>query len=83
MKCNKSVQLFTYRPDNKNEDWSRQYCQQLGRLQTKVGMKVSERPNAYGFRHTLIDELKQMKIDKNIAAQIVGHKLKNHLWAIW
>ena len=76
VKCNKSVQLFTYRPDNKNEDWSRQYCQQLGRLQTKIGMKAAERPTAYSFRHTFIDELKQMEIDENIASQIVGHKLK-------
>jgi integrase len=75
-KSNKAVQLFTYLPDNENEDWSRQYCQELGRLQTKVGMKPNERPTAYSFRHTLIDELKQKEVDENIASQIVGHKNK-------
>lgn len=75
-KKNKADQVFTYRPDNENEDWSRQYCQELGRLQTKLGMTPGERPTAYSFRHTLIDELKQKEIDENIASQIVGHKIK-------
>jgi len=70
----KTQQIFTYRPDNENEDWSRQYCQELGRLQTKIGMKPFERPTAYSFRHTLIDELKQKEVDENIVSQLVGHK---------
>ena len=75
-KKNKAEQVFTYRRNNENEDWSRQYCQELGRLQTKIGMTPGERPTAYSFRHTLIDELKQKEIDENIASQIVGHKIK-------
>jgi integrase len=75
-KKNKAQQVFTYRPDNENEDWSREYCQKLGRLQTKIGMTPGQRPTAYSFRHTLIDELKQKEVDENIASQIVGHKIK-------
>jgi len=70
-------QLFDYLPTNQNEDWSRQYCQQLGRLQTTLGMSSGDRPTAYSFRHTFIDEMKQQEIDESIVAQLVGHEAAN------
>lgn len=70
-------QLFNYRPTNKNEDWSRQYCQQLGRLQITLGMPSGSRPTAYSFRHTFIDEMKQQEIDESIVAQLVGHECQS------
>ncbi|MFC1503536.1 site-specific integrase [Pseudomonadota bacterium] len=69
------LQLFSYLPTGDNEDWSREYCQALGRLQNKLGMKPKSRPTAYSFRHTVIDELKQLEVDENIVAQLVGHKI--------
>ncbi|MCW8328749.1 site-specific integrase [Photobacterium sp. SDRW27] len=68
------TQLFSYIPLGENKDWSRQYCQQLARLQNKIGMKAGQRPTAYSFRHTFVDELKQQEVDENIVAQLVGHK---------
>ncbi|PSW06775.1 site-specific integrase [Photobacterium lipolyticum] len=68
------TQIFSYIPLGENKDWSRQYCQQLARLQNKIGMKAGQRPTAYSFRHTFVDELKQQEVDENIVAQIVGHK---------
>lgn len=65
--------LFHYRPTNQNQDWSRQYCNKLGLIQTKIGMKAGSRPSAYSFRHTFIDELKQREIEENIVAELVGH----------
>jgi len=73
LKDKHQIQLFSYRPDNENADWSRQYCQAFGRLQTKIGMKAGKRPTAYSFRHTFIDEMKQLEIDENIVAELVGH----------
>jgi integrase len=70
----KKVQLFSYIPTNQNEDWSRQYCQHFGRMQNRMGMKAGARPTPYGFRHTFVDELKQLEVDESIVAQIVGHK---------
>lgn len=71
------VQLFPYTPSGDNEDWSRQYCQQLAKLQKKIGMIAGERPTAYSFRHTFVDELKQQEVDESIVAQLVGHKNQN------
>lgn len=68
------VQLFHYTPTNQNQDWSRQYCKKLGLIQTKIGMKPGTRPGAYSFRHTFVDELKQLEVDESIVAQIIGHK---------
>jgi integrase len=73
----RAKQLFNYLPTNQNEDWSRQYCQQLGRLQTTLCMNSGDRPTAYSFRHSFIDEMKQQEIDESIVAQIVGHETKN------
>ncbi|NOH31622.1 tyrosine-type recombinase/integrase, partial [Vibrio mediterranei] len=39
-------------------------------------MKSGQRPTAYGFRHTFIDELKQQGVPEHVTAQIVGHS--NH-----
>ncbi|WP_299018475.1 site-specific integrase [uncultured Photobacterium sp.] len=71
------TQLFPYIPLGENKDWSRQYCQQLARLQNKIGMEAGKRPTAYSFRHTFVDELKQQEVDENIVAQLVGHKNQN------
>ncbi len=72
-KSARCIQLFSYKPDGKWEDWSKRYCQQFGRLQTAIGMPAKARPTAYGFRHTFIDELKQTGVEESLVAQLVGH----------
>lgn len=67
-------QLFDYRACGQNEDWSRQYCQQLGRMLTRLGMPPKNRPTAYSFRHTFVDELKQHEVDESIVSELVGHQ---------
>ena len=76
-KRSKAKQLFDYRPTDQNQDWSRQYCQRLGRLQTTLGMPCGHRPTAYSFRHTFIDAMKQQEIDESIVAQMVGHEVSS------
>ncbi|HIF9238792.1 TPA: tyrosine-type recombinase/integrase [Photobacterium damselae] len=72
-KSARCIQLFSYKPDGKWEDWSKRYCQQFGRLQTEIGMPAKARPTAYSFRHTFVDELKQAGVEESLVAQIVGH----------
>ncbi|WP_238136452.1 tyrosine-type recombinase/integrase [Vibrio parahaemolyticus] len=72
-KSARCIQLFSYKPDGKWEDWSKRYCQQFGRLQTAIGMPAKARPTAYGFRHTFIDELKQTGVEESLVPQLVGH----------
>jgi len=67
------TQLFSYKPDNQFDDWSKSYCIKIGKYQTSIGMKAGERPTSYGFRHTFIDELKQKGAKEIVTAQIVGH----------
>ncbi|WP_434926720.1 tyrosine-type recombinase/integrase [Shewanella sp. HL-SH2] len=71
------TQLFDYKPVGINEDWSKNYCKQLAKLQNEIGMQANKRPTAYGFRHTFIDEMKQLDISEHIVAQIVGHANPN------
>ncbi|WP_133154108.1 site-specific integrase, partial [Vibrio kanaloae] len=66
-------QLFSYKPQNQFDDWSKSYCSKIGKYQTAIGMKAGQRPTAYGFRHTFIDELKQQNVPEHVTAQIVGH----------
>lgn len=73
----KQSQLFKYKPIGTIEDWSRTYCRQLARLQSQIGMKPNHRPTAYGFRHTFIDEMKQLDVSEHIVAQMVGHSNPN------
>ncbi|WP_171391416.1 site-specific integrase, partial [Vibrio mediterranei] len=67
------TQLFSYVPANQFDDWSKSYCSKMGKYQTAIGMKAGQRPTAYGFRHTFIDELKQQGVPEHVTAQIVGH----------
>lgn len=70
-------QLFDYQPVGINEDWAKGYCKQLAKLQTEIGMPANNRPTAYSFRHTFVDELKQLDISEPIVAQLVGHANPN------
>ncbi|MEZ8420622.1 tyrosine-type recombinase/integrase, partial [Vibrio splendidus] len=65
--------LFDYKPLGLNKDWSQQYCQQFGRLLSKIGLKAGQRPTAYSLRHTFIDVLKQKEVAESTVADIVGH----------
>ncbi|OBT09272.1 hypothetical protein A9267_09805 [Shewanella sp. UCD-FRSSP16_17] len=71
------VQLFTYQPVGSNDHWSKTYCRQLAQLQTQIGMRANQRPTSYGFRHTFIDEMKQLDVSEHIVAQMVGHSNPN------
>jgi len=69
--------LFNCKPGGQDDDWSKNYCQQLGRLSTTINLLPNNRPSAYSFRHTFIDELKQQEVDEVVVAQLVGHTHKN------
>ena len=77
VKSKKSKPLFNCVPSGQDDDWSKNYCQQLGRLSTTINLLANNRPSAYSFRHTLIDELKQQEVDEVMVAQLVGHTHKN------
>lgn len=70
-------QLFDYKPHGKNHDWSFRYRTHLGKVQTAIGMKPKERPTAYSFRHTFIDELKMAEVAEHVVSEIVGHAHPN------
>jgi integrase len=77
VKSKRPKPLFNCSPTGQDEDWSKNYCQELGRLLTKIDLLPNNRPSAYSFRHTFIDELKQMEVDESLVAQLVGHVHKN------
>jgi len=72
-KASKQVQLFSYKPSTQNDDWSKQYRTQLGKILTSLGFRPKSRPTAYSFRHTFIDELKQRNVAEYEVAELVGH----------
>jgi integrase len=77
VKSKRPKPLFNCKPGGQDDDWSKNYCQQLGRLSTTINLLPKNRPSAYSFRHTFIDELKQQEVDEALVAQLVGHTHKN------
>lgn len=77
VKSKRPKPLFNCVPSGQDNDWSKNYCQQLGRLSTTINLLPKNRPSAYSFRHTFIDELKQQEVDEVVVAQLVGHTHKN------
>lgn len=69
----KQMQLFDFTPRGKDSDWSKDFRDSMGDVLTACGFKAGNRPTAYSFRHTFVDELKQSNIDEHVVAQIVGH----------
>lgn len=70
----KQTQLFDFIPRGKDLDWSKDFRDIMGDVLTACGFKAGSRPTAYSFRHTFVDELKQVNIEEHVVAQIVGHK---------
>ncbi|EKF6807171.1 tyrosine-type recombinase/integrase [Vibrio parahaemolyticus] len=65
--------LFNYQPYGADDDWSKYYRVEFGKLQTAIGMKPGARPTPYGFRHTFIDVLKNAELAEYLVSEFVGH----------
>jgi integrase len=68
--------LFHYQPSSDGV-WSHKFCREFGKLLDQLHFIAGKRPTAYSFRHTFIDELKQLQIEESMVAQIVGHVYQN------
>jgi integrase len=68
--------LFHYQPSSDGV-WSHKFCREFGKLLDQLNFIAGKRPTAYSFRHTFIDELKQLQIEESMVAQIVGHVYHN------
>lgn len=73
----KNQPLFHYNPLGQDNDWSKLYRTQFGKLQTRLGMLPRQRPTSYSLRHTFIDELKIQDVAEHLVAEIVGHTNPN------
>lgn len=71
------IHLFDWKPEGKDNDWTKRFRTQFGKIQTSIGLTPKERPTAYGFRHTFIDHLKQKGIEEYQVAEVVGHANQN------
>ncbi len=69
-----SIQLFDLVPRGDDLDWSKDYRDVFGDVLDACRFKAGQRPTAYSFRHTVVDELQKAGIEEHIVAQIVGHK---------
>ncbi|MGI2176286.1 site-specific integrase [Shewanella sp. OMA3-2] len=68
--------LFHYQPSSDGV-WSHKFCREFGKLLDQLHFIAGKRPTAYSFRHTFIDELKQLQTEESMVAQLVGHVYHN------
>jgi integrase len=68
--------LSHYQPSSDGV-WSHKFCREFGKLLDQLHFVAGKRPTAYSFRHTFIDELKQLQIEESMVAQLVGHVYHN------
>ncbi|MDB1123429.1 tyrosine-type recombinase/integrase [Vibrio algarum] len=69
-----AIQLFDLVPRGDDLDWSKDYRDVFGDVLDACRFKAGQRPTAYSFRHTVVDELQKAGIEEHVVAQIVGHK---------
>ena len=69
-----TIQLFDLVPRGDDLDWSKDYRDVFGDVLDACHFKAGQRPTAYSFRHTVVDELQKAAIEEHVVAQIVGHK---------
>ena len=75
-RASKNSQLFDYQPSSDGV-WAHRFCREFGKLLDQLNFIAGKRPTAYSFRHTFIDELKQLQIEESMVAQLVGHVYHN------
>ncbi|GIU06632.1 tyrosine-type recombinase/integrase [Shewanella glacialipiscicola] len=75
-RTSKNKPLFGY-PPSSDGVWSHKFCREFCKLLGQLNFIAGKRPTAYSFRHTFIDELKQLQIEESMVAQIVGHAYHN------
>ncbi|MGF1762640.1 tyrosine-type recombinase/integrase [Aliivibrio kagoshimensis] len=69
-----AIQLFDLTPRGDDLDWSKDYRAAFGDVLDACHFKAGQRPTAYSFRHTVVDEFQKAGIEEYVVAQIVGHK---------
>ncbi|MEZ8908031.1 tyrosine-type recombinase/integrase, partial [Vibrio atlanticus] len=69
-----ATQLFDLTPRGHDLDWSKDYRDNFGDVLDACHFKAGQRPTAYSFRHTVVDELQKAGIEEHVVAQIIGHK---------
>ncbi|MEZ8719303.1 tyrosine-type recombinase/integrase [Vibrio splendidus] len=69
-----AIQLFDLVPRGDDLDWSKDYRDVFGDVLDACHFKAGQRPTAYSFRHTVVDELQKAGIEEHVVAQIIGHK---------
>ncbi|MEZ9601508.1 tyrosine-type recombinase/integrase [Vibrio sp. 10N.286.46.A8] len=69
-----ATQLFDLTPRGDDLDWSKDYRDNFGDVLDACHFKAGQRPTAYSFRHTVVDELQKAGIEEHVVAQIIGHK---------
>ncbi len=69
-----ATQLFDLTPRGGDLDWSKDYRDNFGDVLDACHFKARQRPTAYSFRHTVVDEMQKAGIEEHVVAQIVGHK---------
>ncbi|MDO6640849.1 tyrosine-type recombinase/integrase [Shewanella sp. 5_MG-2023] len=75
-RTSKTKPIFNYKPSH-DGNWSLAFCREFGKLLDNLNFISGKRPTAYSFRHTFIDELKQLQVEESLVAQIVGHAYQN------
>ena len=69
----RQVKLFSFKPMGANKDWSKAYINRFSKILDELGYMASYRPTLHSLRHTFIDELQQLGVAENTAADLVGH----------
>ncbi|GAB3230481.1 site-specific integrase [Pseudaeromonas pectinilytica] len=67
-------QLFSGKATGAFGEWAKNFETRFSRYLSKLGFLAGQRPTAYGFRHTIIDELQQIDTPEHVVADLVGHR---------
>ncbi|WP_270831016.1 site-specific integrase [Aeromonas sp. QDB03] len=67
------VQLFSCTATGEFGEWTKNFECRFSRYLSKLGFVAGQRPTAYGFRHTVIDELQQLDTPEHAVADLAGH----------
>lgn len=69
-------QLFSCKPTGKYNEWAKNFERRFDRYLASLGFVAGQRPTAYSFRHTVVDELQRLDISEHVVADLVGHSKK-------
>lgn len=82
-RANRETQLFDVSPTETYGEWSAAYLRRVSKDLRANQYRFEGKPELYGLRHTVIDQLKQKGVPEPVVAALAGHSERTMTFGLY